>query len=247
MRRAVWIGILVILAFALFLLVRFPASWVMGALPPGYSCDDVDGTLWSGSCGGLMLRHQILLGELSWQLHPGRLFAGALAAHVKLTQPGGAVDGEAEYSLGGRLSARGVHGTLHLDPALLPQAPAKLRGELSADLSLIEFQRGRLSDLRGRIEAHNLAQTSGNTTALGNYALAFTGAAAGAPLTGELHDLGGPLAVHGSLRMTPEPGFILEGKVATRASVAPELERQLQMLGPPDAQGQRSFSLANTF
>jgi hypothetical protein len=247
MRRAVWIGILAVLAFALILFARFPAYWVMGTLPPGYSCDDVDGTLWSGSCGGLMLRHQILLGDLSWQLHPGRLFAGALAAHVKLTQPGGAVDGEAEYSLGGRLSARDVHGTLHLDPALLPQAPAKLRGELRADLSLIELQHGRLADLRGRIEAHNLEQTSGNTTALGDYALSFTGVAPGAALAGELHDLGGPLAVHGTLRMTPEPGFILEGKVATRASVAPELERQLQMLGPPDAQGQRSFSLADTF
>jgi hypothetical protein len=59
--------------------------------------------------------------------------------------------------------------------------------------------------------------------------------------------LGGPLAVAGTLRMTPEPGFVLEGTVASRANATPELARQLQMLGAPDAQGRRSFSIANTF
>jgi hypothetical protein len=47
--------------------------------------------------------------------------------------------------------------------------------------------------------------------------------------------------------MTPEPGFLLDGKVATRASVTADLARQLQILGPPDAHGRRSFSIANTF
>jgi hypothetical protein len=219
----------------------------MGALPRGFTCDDADGTLWNGTCIGLMLHHQDLLGDLAWNLHPMRLFAAALAAHVKLTQPAGVVDGEAEFSLGGQLTARAVHVAVRLDPALLPEAPAKLRGDVSADLALVEFKGGRLIELRGRIEAHNLEQTSGSTTPLGSYAVSFTGAGTDGALVGELHDLGGPLAVQGRLRMTPEPGFVLDGKVATRASVSAELARQLQMLGPPDAQGQRSFSIANTF
>jgi hypothetical protein len=61
------------------------------------------------------------------------------------------------------------------------------------------------------------------------------------------HDLGGPLALAGTLRMTPEPGFVVDGTVAARPTASPNLVRQLQMLGAPDAQGRRSFSIANTF
>jgi hypothetical protein len=246
-RRTLWIGALALIAFALILLARFPAAWALGALPAALSCDAVDGTVWNGACGGLMLRHQQLIGDLTWQLHPARLLAGRLAAHVELTQAGDFVNADVELSPGGHLFARDVHASVHLSPALLPQLPGGLRGAARADLARVEVKNGRLTDLQGRIEAHDLAQTAGTTTELGSYALSFNGTAAGGALVGELHDLGGPLALSGTLRMTPEPGFVLDGKVATRATASANLVRQLQMLGAPDAQGRRSFSIANTF
>jgi hypothetical protein len=39
----------------------------------------------------------------------------------------------------------------------------------------------------------------------------------------------------------------MDGMVAPRASAAANIVQQLQMLGAPDAQGRRSFSIANTF
>ena len=39
----------------------------------------------------------------------------------------------------------------------------------------------------------------------------------------------------------------LDGTVAARPIASANLVRQLQMLGAPDAQGRRSFSIANTF
>ena len=242
-----WIGALALLAFVLFLLARFPAAWAVGALPPGLSCDSIDGTLWSGTCGGLMLRHQQLLGDLAWQLKPARLLLGRLAAHAELTQAADFVNVDLEVSPGGHIDARNVHASVHLSPTLLPQLPPGLRGVARAELTHIEVTRGRLADLRGTIEAHDLAQTGGTTTELGNYALSFAGAGGGAAIVGELHDLGGPLDLHGSLRVTADPGFVLEGTVAARPTASPNLVRQLQMLGAPDAQGRRSFSLANTF
>jgi len=247
MRRTLWIGALALLAFASILLARFPAAWAVGALPRDWSCDGVDGTLWNGTCSALMLRHQQLIGDLSWQLHPARLLAGRLAAHVELTQAGDFVNGDVELAPGGRLFARAVHASMHLHPALLPQLPRDLGGTARADLERVEMKSGRLADLRGRIEAHDLVQTGDVTTALGSYALAFSGAGADGALVGELRDLGGPLAVQGTLRMTPEPGFVLDGQVTPRASAAANLVQQLQMLGAPDAQGRRSFSIANTF
>ena len=245
--RTFWIGALALLAFALFLIARFPAAWVVGALPAGLSCDSIDGTLWNGACGGLTLHHQQLLGDLTWQLQPTRLLVGRLAAHVELTQAGDFVNADLEASAGGRLFAHNVHASVHLNPALLPQLPGGMRGVVRADLTHAEVDHGRVAALSGRIEAHDLAQTGGTTVELGSYALAFPEAAPHAALAGELNDLGGPLALTGTLRMTPEPGFVVEGKVAARPTASANLVRQLQMLGAPDAEGRRSFSIANTF
>jgi Type II secretion system (T2SS), protein N len=241
------IGALALIAFALILLARFPATWALGALPPWLSCDAVDGTVWNGTCNGLMLRHRQLIGDLAWQLHPARLLLGRLAAHVELTQTGDYVNADVEVTPGGHLWASAVHANVHLNPALMPQLPTGLRGVMRADLSSVELDHGRLAELQGRIEAHDLAQGGANTTELGNYGLTFPPTAAhGAPV-GELHDLGGPLDLSGRLRVTLEPGFVLDGTVAARSTASANLVRQLQMLGAADAQGRRSFSIVNTF
>ena len=246
-RRTLWIGALALFAFAVFVLARFPAAWALGALPLGLSCDALDGTVWNGACAGLALRHQQPFGDLTWQLHPARLLTGRLAAHVELTQASDFVHAEVELAPDGHLVASDVHASVHLGAALLPQLPDGLRGAARADFTRIEVRNGRVTDLRGRIEARDLEQTAERKTALGSYALAFNGAGSGGALVGELRDIGGPLALNGRLRVTPEPGFALDGKVAARSSAAENLVRQLQMLGPPDAQGRRSFSLTDTF
>jgi len=64
---------------------------------------------------------------------------------------------------------------------------------------------------------------------------------------GTLVDLGGPLAVQGTLRLTDQPGYVLEGQVAPRADAAPDLVSDLQFLGSPDAEGRRPFNIAGTF
>jgi general secretion pathway protein N len=247
MRRTAWISLLAGLAFAAFLLARFPAAWAAAALPPALTCEELGGTVWSGSCTGLSVRHQPILGDLFWQLHPLRLLALKLAVHVQLTQARADARGELEFARGQVLQARDLHASFDLNPALIPVLPANVTGHASADLAYLEMRAGRLVDLRGRIEVHELAQHEGADTSLGSYALIFGDHAPGVALLGELHDLGGPLSLEGTLRMTPEPGFVVDGKVAVRAGAAPELARQLQILGPPDAQGRRSFSIANTF
>jgi Type II secretion system (T2SS), protein N len=247
MRRTVWIGLLAGVAFACILVARFPAAWAAGALPRWLSCDDIAGTVWNGSCTGLALRHQQIVADLLWQLHPLRLLALHLAAHVQLTEGAAFANGDLEWGPGEKLQGRNLHASFDLNPALVPGLPANLTGNARADVAYIELQASRLVDLKGRIEVHDLTQHEGAGMPLGSYSLVFGDHASGAELVGALHDLGGPLALDGTLRMTPEPGFVLDGKVAARATVAPELARQLQILGSPDAQGRRSFSIANTF
>ena len=82
-------------------------------------------------------------------------------------------------------------------------------------------------------------------TALGSYSVSFPGGS-GDPV-GTLRDLEGPLALEGTLRLTPAPGFELEGVIAARRGAPPELVNSLRFLGSPDATGRRPFSLSGTF
>lgn len=243
MPRPLRIALLAAAAFAVILLSRLPASWV-APRTGRIACASPDGSLWSGSCSGFSVEG-MPFGDLAWDMAPLRLLTGTLAAHVVLAH--GPVTGSADLlcGLGGSVSLRNLIVDLKLDPRQIPHMPPQLRGSVHTDLALVRLEHGRLAELRGRIEAHDLTQRTGHVTLLGNYALTFPGG--GTEPVGTLTDLGGPLAVQGTLRLTNQPGYVLEGQVAPRADAAPELVSNLQFLGSPDAAGRRPFSIAGTF
>lgn len=241
MPRGVWIALLASAAFVVIVVTRLPARWVVGHLVH-HACSGVDGTVWDGSCSGLTLQHAAL-GDLTWDLKPARLLGGVLEAHVALTH--GAADGHADVAIGlHAVTLRNLIADLPLDPALIPQLPQQLRGTAHLDLALVRLQNNAITELEGRIEAHDLEQRTGQVLSLGSYALTFPGG--NGPQTATLQDLGGPLAVSGTLRLTPE-GYEIEGTVAARPGAAPELANSLQYLGSPDSLGRRPFSMAGTF
>ena len=246
MKRPLWIALLAAVAFVVIMLARMPAAWVVPARGPQWACASIEGSLWSGTCAGLAVSGKPL-GDLSWELHPLRLVAGRLAAHLTLGR--GPADAAADVELtlfGQHVIARNLVADLPLDPALLPAVPAELHGRAHAELALAEVQRGVIRQLRGRIEARNLEERSGNNTALGSYAVSFPGGSG--DQVGTLRDLEGPLALEGTLRLTPAPpGFELEGVIAARRGAPPELVNSLRFLGSPDATGRRPFSLSGTF
>lgn len=230
-------------AFAVILVSRLPARWVVPRTGP-VACTSAEGSAWSGSCSGLRFE-RLPFGDLTWEAAPLRLLAGTLAAHVVLAHGPVTASADVAYGVGGSLSLRSLVADLKLDPRQIPYVPPQLRGSLHTDLTLVRLEHGRLAELKGRIEAHDLTQRTGQVTPLGSYALSFPGG--GAEPVGDVTDLGGPLAVQGTLRLTNQPGYVLEGQVAARADAAPELVSNLQFLGSPDASGRRPFSIAGTF
>ena len=244
MKRAIWIALLALLAFAVILLARMPAGWVIPAHSARAACASVDGSLWSGTCLALSVG-RTPVGDVSWQLHPAPLLLGRLAAHVEVTRAAATARADVELGLGERLTLRNLVAELPLDPALISSLPASVSGRAHLDLALARIEHGVITELIGRIEARDLEDRSGADTVLGSYLITFSGGAG--PPTGRLRDLDGPLAVEGTLRLTPEPGFELEGLVATRPGAPAELVNNLRFLGSPDASGRRSFSVAGTF
>jgi hypothetical protein len=243
-KRPLWIALLAAVAFVVIVLARMPAAWVVPARGPQWACTSIDGSLWSGACAGLTVSGT-RLGDLTWELHPVRLMAGRLAAHLTVSHGPADAAADVELTLGQRLTARNVVADLPLDPALLPSVPANLHGRAHVELALAQVQRGIIRQLQGRIEARNLEERSGNNTPLGSYSVSFPGGS-GDPI-GTLRDLEGPLALEGTLRLTPAPGFELEGVIAARQGAPPELVNSLRFLGSADATGRRPFSLSGTF
>jgi general secretion pathway protein N len=243
-KRSLWLLLAALCAFAVILVARLPAAWVVPA--PGKAaagCIATEGTLWRGSCSGLVV-NGTPAGDLTWELHPLRLFAGRLAAHVSLAGPALQGSAEAEAGLRGLLLARAVQASLPLDPRILPGLPAGLRGQAQLALARVQLEHGIVTALQGRIEVHDLESRDGPAH-LGSYALDFP-ASTGEP-TGKLRDLDGPLSVDGELKLTRQGGFEIQGSVAPKPGAPPELSNQLRYLGSPDASGRRAFSLSGTF
>jgi general secretion pathway protein N len=246
MKRTVTVIVLVVVAFAAIVLARLPASWLLPAGGASFSCASIDGSIWNGYCSGLRVRGATL-GDLTWRLRPARLFLGKLAAHVDLERPPTTTArGDLEIGFGGTLLARDLTASLPLDPKLLPGVPPTLRGTLQVDLALAQItSQGAVRELEGRIEANDIIDSSGYVTPLGSFAVTFPG---GTPEpTGDVRDLGGPLAVSGKLVLTPQPGYELSGYVTPRASANQALINAIEFLGSPDAQGRRPFALSGTY
>jgi hypothetical protein len=243
-KRPFWIALLAAVAFIVIVLARLPAAWVIPSGRPQGSCTNIDGSLWSGTCAGLTVGGNAV-GDVSWELQPLRLLLGRLAARVSLTHGAASARGDVEMTFGERVTARNLVADLPLDPKLIPGVPPNLHGRAHAELALLTIQRGIITDLKGRIEAHDLEDRSGANTPLGSYVVIFPGG--GNEPVGKLHDLDGPLALEGTLRLTRQPGFELEGLIAARRGAPPELVNNIQWLGSPDASGRRPFSLSGTF
>jgi hypothetical protein len=244
-RRGLWITLAALLAFAVIILARLPASWVVPASgKSAIGCTGVEGTLWSGSCTGLFVERKPV-GDLTWEFRPGRLLAGRLAAHVTLASALAHGSADAEVGLGGQLVARNLSADLPLDPKLMPGLPPGLRGQAHLALALLELEHNALKRLQGRIEVHDLEDHDGRATQLGSYVVTFP-PGDGEP-NGQIRDLDGPLSVQGTLRLTRQGGFEVQGTVAPKPGAPANLTDNLRFLGSPDAGGRRQFSLSGTF
>jgi general secretion pathway protein N len=248
-RRGIWITVLAVVAFAAIVIARLPASWVVPAPPSPVACAAVDGSIWSGTCTGLSVQGSAI-GDVTWSAHVLRLLTGKLSANVILTLPTGAVAGDFEVGLDKSVTARNVQAQLPLDRSilsLLPHGLQTLRGSAHANIVSARIVRNIVTQIQGTIELHDLEDTEHEVMPLGNYSLTFPGGGSADP-TGQLKDIGGPLAVEGNVRlMQDKPGFELQGYVTPRADATPALLNQLQYLGSPDAQGRRQFGSQVTF
>ena len=246
MKTRILIGVVIALVFLTVLVIRLPAQWIMSFLPRELACDDPAGTIWNGECGALRL-HASSFGKVDWAIAPMSLLGARLVADVTISHPSAHASGNLELAPSGTIIARRVLADLPLDPALIPELPEYIGGKAHADLSFVRLRNGVIEAVEGSVQVRDLARGGADATALGDYTLDFPHAAAEGEPVGHLRDLGGPLSIEASLRLTREPGFVLDGVLSARSTAPPALAKDIESLGLPDSSGRRPFSIAGTF
>ena len=243
--QRVAIIVLAVLVFAAVLIAHLPAAWVLPALRAELTCGNVSGSIWHGECDDARIRG-VRLDQLAWRLHPGELLHGELAAELSATRDTAHAAGTILIGLHGPLRVRSLRARLPLEPSLLPALPPYITGSLAADVTRLEVARnGTVEQLQGTLTVRHLVDGSGQVTPLGSFRITFP-ARPGEPV-GQLRDLGGPLSLRGTLRLTAQPGYVLHARLAARSDASPSLLQALRYLGAPDEQGRRPFALAGTY
>lgn len=238
-------------AYVAFLLTMFPASTAYRWFAPDtVRLAGIQGTLWSGRAA-LGSVGELGLHEIEWRLQPWSLFLARVGGQLQTRLADGFVETEIEVTFT-ETTLRNLRASISLDglQELLPLGG--IEGYVSAELSELRIQGrwpvGATGEIRlGELEVPLIfTPSSDSLVALGNYRIRFVDSSNGV-LFGDFEDQGGPLEVSGSLRLSPDRAYVIEGVIRTRPEAPVELSQGLEfMTAPPDASGQRAFNLSGS-
>ena len=231
-------------AFLIFALVTLPASVVLSFVhPANVTLSGVTGTIWKGRAQAVR-SGATHVGSVDWGLDLLSLFGGKLGADVKITRSDGFAQGSVAAGAGGRLTLRKFSASLPVS-ALPPNiVRGGWTGTLNMQLTELALDNAWPVTLNGTIVVADLVGPANRPAALGGYKVVFPeGAAKGDTLAGTITDTGGPLALNGTVQLKKDRSYLVSGMIATRPNAPSDMARTLEILGEPDAQGRRQFSI----
>jgi general secretion pathway protein N len=231
-------------AFLILALVTLPASVVLSFVhPANVTLSGVSGTIWKGRAQAVR-SGATHLGSVDWDLHMLSLFAGKLGADVKITRSDGFAQGSIAAGASGRLTLRKFSASLPVS-ALPPNiVRGGWTGTLNMQLTELAIENAWPVALNGTVVVADLVGPANRPAALGGYKVVFPeGASNSDTLAGTITDTGGPLAVNGTVQLKKNRSYLVSGMIATRPDAPSDMARTLEILGEPDAQGRRQFSI----
>ncbi len=229
--------------FLITLVARLPARVLAALLPADVVCEAPAGTVWVGSCEQLRAG-SVAIADVSWQLQPAALLHLQLGADVASQDPAAHGHARAQLAPGGDVQITALVAMLTL-PGRLGLVPAGASGSLQLAIDTARLSGGHLVSVQGTITLLQL-HIANPAADLGSFELQFAPPNPSGPIVGQLRDLDGPLSVIGVLQLTRTGSYDLEGSVAPKPDSSADLTQVLQLLGPPDTQGRRAFSIGGT-
>lgn len=235
-------------AYLVFAVVTLPASLVTSRLGSvGVNTAGVEGTVWKGRAQVVQVAGSNL-GSVSWNLHASALLTARLQADVQLARIDGFARGVVAVSPSGNVRLRNVAASLPLSALPAGGLPRGWMGTLNLKLADVVVEKGWPTAVNGTVEVVDLVGPPRKPTNIGSYKLTFPdpSAKSAAELAAVLADTAGPLQISGTLLLKPDRSYQIDGLIATRPTTPRDVADALQMLGPPDPQGRRPFSMAGT-
>jgi general secretion pathway protein N len=237
--------------FVLFLLLFFPARagfWLFA--PEGVNGFGFSGTVWNGSseiiqAGNLRLR------DTQWDLNLLRLLLGQIAGDIETRWNGGFLEGSVAVAISGDIAVRDARGNFDASTLQAAFNTPPMGGQISVDITSLELSDRWPEYLVATAEVRNLSSPmlgAGADSMLGSFAIRFdtTTETEVGSVTGKIEDSGGPLEANGTLLLTAPGQYSLKVRVKPRDGVSLALRRNLDFLGPPEADGARIFQLAGS-
>jgi general secretion pathway protein N len=236
-------------AYLLFAVVTLPASLLSSRLGAvGVSAAGLEGTVWKGRAQVVQIANTNL-GSVAWDLHVLPLFAARLQADLQLNRSDGFARSAVTVWRSGRVRFSNLNASLPLSALPTRSLPGGWNGALTLKLAELVSEKGWPLAAEGTVEVVDLTGPARRPANIGSYRLIFPKQAAAKSqdaLTGALADMGGPLQISGTLQLKPNRSYQVDGFVTTRPDTPRNVADALQMLGEPDAQGRRPFSIAGT-
>ena len=156
MKRAALIVLLILCAWAIALLTRWPAAWAIAMMQPLPLSAPI-GTLWRGSAQPVAANTAAAIPRLTWRWRPGDLRQGRFA-HA-LTLSGAAHHGNAILSIAPladwRIDVARLNAPLHALPDWFPAAAIRPRGDLTASTLTVAHNGKAFTAARGVLQWRN--------------------------------------------------------------------------------------------
>lgn len=249
MKRWLSYGLLGLLAFSVFLLLRAPATLATDLLArqlPDFSARTVAGLATDGSAQGLHWRG-VDIERATWNWRPRALASGWLEFKLDVDDPEIKLTGNVAVNLERRLRFRDLSGRLPLATlsALAKQPQPPLQG--SVEFSLRELRLNAASHpqaAEGVIALLNARATLGQPLYLGDFVVQVRTTTEPAGIEGTIQDNGGPVILDGVLHLAPDGGYRFNGRATVRDAGDQTLRQGMNLLGPADSDGYWTLSFS---
>jgi hypothetical protein len=195
----------------------------------------ISGSIWQGHANSAQVFGQEL-GALDWQLEAAPLLSGEVMAHIQLR--GGAVEasGVVDRTGDGAINVRDA--IFHLPASMAAPAldiPAlQLLGNIDGKLAQARLRGAWVDQASGSLRWNGAAVTGAAQAVLGDLEATFSSAPDGS-IAGVAHDLGGPMQLSGTFKVSAG-SFDAEANLAARDG-NPQVVEALHYIGEPQADG----------
>jgi hypothetical protein len=238
----VLIGLLALLAALVVLASALPARVATHFLPAGVQARDLSGSIWHGEAGAIRFNN-LEIGAVEWDIHPAALLQLSLVVDLQWVHRGFGLAGRAAVARHA-LTLSAVRGGGPVEDLNDLGVVAGWHGTAQVSIDALRSDFSRVLAASGSLQVSALASAA--VAGLSPSAVDASGA-----ITGQLSDAGGPLAVQGTITLTPQQHTgLVSGTLQERADAPAELRRDLadlvQMRGR-DAQGRIPIDLEFSF